>query len=69
MTDLALALRGLAPSTIFQNGDEGPRTLAILARLASQVACYRLELGTDLAQIAPAIERLIAGASGPGGLA
>jgi len=65
----AHALRGLAPSTIFQNGDEGPRTLAILARLASQVACYRLELGTDLAQIAPAIERLIAGASGPGALA
>jgi len=62
----AHALRGLGPSTIFQNGDEGARTLAILAQLASRLACYRLELGTDLAQIPQVIERVIAGANGLG---
>lgn len=56
----AVALRGIAPSTILQNGDEGPRTLAILAGLASRLPCYRLELGSELEQIPMCIERIIA---------
>ncbi len=54
----AAALRLLAPSTVFQNGDEARATLAALAKLVARVPCHRLALGTDLAQIPRAIERL-----------
>lgn len=47
----AAALRGLAPSTVFQHGGGGARTLAVLAKLTQRVPCLRLELGTDRAQI------------------
>lgn len=55
------ALRGLAPSTVFQNGDEARRTLALLAKLASSVPCYRLELGLELGQIPALISRMVGG--------
>ena len=55
------ALRGLAPSTVFQNGDEAQRTLMLLAKLASRVPCYRLELGLELSQIPEVIAGLVGG--------
>ena len=47
----AEALRGLAPSTVFQHGGGGKRTLEVLARLTRRLPCHRLELGSDVERI------------------
>jgi hypothetical protein len=52
-------LRGLAPSTVFQHGGGGGAILSTLARLAQRLPCYRLELGSDVAQIPRVIGDLI----------
>jgi hypothetical protein len=57
----AAALRGLAPSTLFQLGGSGPGTLAALGRLVGRVPSFAFYLGTDLAQIPAAIENLLGG--------
>jgi len=42
-----VALRGLAPSTLFQLSKPSPAHLRIMAGLARQLPCYQLALGTD----------------------
>jgi hypothetical protein len=53
------ALTALAPSTLMQLPGAGGAALKTMARLVHQVPGYVLELGTDTAQIAPVIQRLL----------
>jgi hypothetical protein len=53
------ALKALAPSTLFQLIGASQKDFRAMADLVRMVPCYRLELGTDLRAIAPAIERLL----------
>lgn len=55
----AAGLRALAPSTIFQLANADQTALRTLAALVRRLPCYHLELGTELAQIPAAIERLL----------
>lgn len=55
----AHALRALAPSTILQHADESAAALALMSRLVRQVPAYVLELGSDIAAVAPAVRRLL----------
>ena len=54
-----LALRALAPSSIFQLAGSGQTALKIMSNLVRQVPCYVLELGTDMVQIPDVILRLL----------
>lgn len=53
------ALRALAPSTIFQLSTGGEQDFRFLAQLVGQVPAYRLNVGTELAQIPEAIRPLL----------
>jgi len=53
------ALRALAPSTILQHADESATGMAVMAALVRQVPAYHLELGSDIAAVAPAIRDLL----------
>jgi hypothetical protein len=50
-TSAADALTALAPSTIFQLPRAGESNFKTVAQLVSMLPCYRLECGTDIAQI------------------
>jgi hypothetical protein len=54
-------LTALAPSTIFQLSGAGHSALQTMAELVRQIPCYRLDLGTDLAQIPEVILGLLSG--------
>ena len=53
------ALMALAPSSLAQLPASGPRDLNFIGRLIRRSPCYRMSLGTDLAQIPRAIGRLL----------
>jgi len=53
------ALRALAPSSLLNVPGSGAAAFARLADLVRRVPGYALELGTDLARVAEAIERLL----------
>lgn len=56
----AEALRALGPSTLFQlPGGASPQAWAELASLVRRLPCHRLELGGDVADVAPMVRRLI----------
>jgi hypothetical protein len=46
-----LALKSLAPSTLFQLSGTGQSALEMMSSLVKQIPCYTLELGTDITQI------------------
>lgn len=46
-----IALRGLAPSTLFQLTAPSPQHLRVMAELTRQLPCFQLALGTDFASI------------------
>jgi hypothetical protein len=54
-----LALRALAPSTIFQLPGSGENALKNMSKIVKQVPCYELVLGTDMAQIPEIILELL----------
>lgn len=54
-----MALRALAPSTIFQLAGSGQTAFQTMSSLVKQVPCYILELGTDMAQIPEVILGLL----------
>lgn len=54
-----LALKALAPSTMFQLSGSGEKAFQTMSQLVKQVPCYVLEVGTDLAQIPDVISQLI----------
>ncbi len=56
----AEGLRALAPSTVFQSGAGGAATLSALGELVREVPSYELELSTDAAANAAAIDGLVA---------
>jgi hypothetical protein len=58
-TSAGMALRALAPSTIFQLAGSGQSAFQTMSSLVKQVPCYVLELGTDVAQIPDVILRLL----------
>ena len=53
------ALRALAPSTILQHANESAGAMAVMSALVRQVPAYVLELGSDIAAVAPAIRTLL----------
>jgi hypothetical protein len=55
----AEALLALAPSTVFQLPGAGPETFSTLARVVRRVPTYRLDVGTDLRTIPPAVRRVL----------
>ncbi|MEI6331192.1 MAG: hypothetical protein WCP16_18265 [Pseudanabaena sp. ELA645] len=55
----ALALRALAPSTIYQLRSSKQMALSRMSALVQQVLCYRLDLGTDMGQIPLVIARIL----------
>jgi hypothetical protein len=55
----AEALRALAPSTILQHPDESASGMAVMSRLIRRVPAYVLELGSDIAAVAPAVRTLL----------
>lgn len=59
----AQALLALAPSTILQQADESAMGLALMSRLVRQVPAYVLDLGSDIAAVAPAIGHLLEAAT------
>jgi len=61
----AAALAALAPSTILSLPGSGPETLSALARIATGVPSFVLELGSDLRAIPHVIERLLAEVGSP----
>jgi hypothetical protein len=52
----ANALMALAPSTVLQLAGAGQSTLENLSSLANRVPAYFLDLGTDLAEVAKAVQ-------------
>lgn len=58
-TSKSEALRALAPSTIFQLSNGGEQDFRFLAHLVARVPAYRLNLGTELAQIPKVIQTLL----------
>lgn len=58
-TTAGAALRALAPSTIFQLAGSGQAAFQTMSSLVKQVPCYRLELGTEVAQIPEVILNLL----------
>lgn len=54
-----VALRGLAPSTLFQVSGHGRHHLKVMAGLMRKLPAYRLELGTDFASIPTTIESFL----------
>jgi len=54
-------LSALTLSTVHQLPGAGPAALQIIKRLTSQIPCYYLELGTDLAQIPRVIKEMLVG--------
>ncbi|MEH1899867.1 MAG: serine kinase [Nostoc sp.] len=59
LTTAGVALRALAPSTIFQLSGSGQTAFGMMSSLVKQVPCYALELGTDVAQIPNVILQLL----------
>lgn len=55
-----VAFAALAPSTMLQLPRTGPATLAILRDAAGSVPCFRLEVGTDPAQVPERLAELLA---------
>ena len=55
----AIALRALAPSTMFQLHSNKQRALQSMSNLVKQVPCYILELGTDMRQIPVVISTIL----------
>ena len=55
----ASLLAALAPSTIFQLPGTGRHTLTRLAGLLRRVPCFELQLGADLSEIPPELERVL----------
>ena len=53
------ALRALAPTTILQHAEESAGGMAVMSALVRQVPSYELELGPDLAAVAPAVRSLL----------
>jgi hypothetical protein len=53
------ALRSLAPATILQQADESANGMAVMAMLVRRVPAFSLELGSDVAAVAPAISELL----------
>jgi hypothetical protein len=53
------ALRGLAPSTLYQLPDAGPEAFKTISEFVKRVSCYQLELGTDLSAIPKVIMNLL----------
>ncbi|WP_017655075.1 hypothetical protein [Fortiea contorta] len=58
-TTAGMALKALAPSTIFQLAGSGQTAFQLMSSLVKQVPCYVLELGTDMAQIPDVILQLL----------
>ena len=58
-TSAGVALRALAPSTMFQLSGTSQAAFQIMASLVKQVPCYVLELGTDMVQIPRIISALL----------
>lgn len=58
-TTAAMALKALAPSTMFQLAGSGKTAFQMMSSLVKQVPCYALELGTDVAQIPAVIANLL----------
>ncbi|MEW6206965.1 MAG: serine kinase [Acidobacteriota bacterium] len=52
-------LKALAPSTIFQLPGAGRSAFDLLARLARQLPCFRIDLGSDVEEIPAVIEKLL----------
>ena len=57
---VAMTLAALAPSTIFQLPRAGNEAFQFLAAFVRQLPCFSLEVGTDLSNIPPVIEQLLA---------
>jgi hypothetical protein len=55
----AEALRALAPSTILQHSYESATGMSVMAALVRDIPAYRLELGSDISAVAPAIRELL----------
>jgi hypothetical protein len=55
----AVALRALAPSTIFQLSGAGDAAFRLIAAVARKIPCYRLALGTDFSGIPRTILNVI----------
>ncbi len=55
----AKALTALAPSTIFQLPRAGNEAFVFLSRFIRGLACYELELGTDISEIPFVISRFL----------
>ena len=53
------AFRAIVPDTVFTILGDVPRMMAIYKQLTQQLPCYRVELGTDLAQIPLAILNIL----------
>lgn len=58
-TSAAIALKALAPSTLFQLSGTGQKNLQFLSQLVKQVPCYILKSGTNLEQIPEVIYNLL----------
>jgi hypothetical protein len=58
-TSSMVALKALAPSTIFQLPNTGKSAFTRMSELVRQVPCYVLELGTDIPQIPQTISQLL----------
>jgi hypothetical protein len=53
------ALRGFAPSTLFQLPELHARTFPAMAALVRDLPCFRLDVGTDWEAVAPSLRALI----------
>jgi hypothetical protein len=58
------ALRGLAPSTLYQLPDAGPKAFKTISEFVKRVDCYDMELGTDISAIPEVIMNLLSDSQG-----
>jgi len=55
----SVALKALAPSTIFQLSGAGRSAFQTIVKCVRQVPCYILELGSDISEIPETIQKLL----------
>jgi hypothetical protein len=58
-TTPGMALKALAPSTLFQLPGAGLQAFRLMSQLVKEVPCFRLNLGTDMEEIPKVIQQFL----------
>jgi hypothetical protein len=57
--DVTEARRALVPGSLLEGGTAGAAGLGVLTQLVARVPCYRLDLGSDLHEVAATVRNVL----------